>query len=207
MFNFWQFIDFLFIVWYNYIMVKSSYVRTTTKTRRKIQSAFAELLSERGTAKNISVTDLAERAEITRGTFYNYYNNINEVNIELQGEIEKHLFEAEEELNSVESIEKYIDNIFAFLKQQEDIYRELLASSASAGFLDQIQNEMSKSVLTVMHKLGITSTEAETDAIFLTNGAIAVTRKYFKGETTMTLDDIHDYLRTKLYWMLENYSQ
>jgi AcrR family transcriptional regulator len=188
-------------------MVKSSYVRTTTKTRRKIQSAFAELLSERGTAKNISVTDLAERAEITRGTFYNYYNNINEVNIELQGEIEKHLFEAEEELNSVESIEKYIDNIFAFLKQQEDIYRELLASSASAGFLDQIQNEMSKSVLTVMHKLGITSTEAETDAVFLTNGAIAVTRKYFKGETTMTLDDIHDYLRTKLYWMLENYSQ
>ena len=188
-------------------MVKSTYSRATARNRRRIQSAFAELLSERGSANNISVTELAERAEITRGTFYNYYNNINEVNAELQSEIEKRLFEAEEELDSVESIEKYIDDIFVFLKQQEDIYRELLASNASAGFLDQIQSEMSKSVLAVMHKLGITSTEAETDAIFLTNGAIAVTRKYFKGETAMTLDDIHDYLKTKLYWMLENYSR
>ena len=55
-------------------MNRSSYTRATEKNRRRIQEAFAELLAERGSITNITVTDLAERAEITRGTFYNYYN-------------------------------------------------------------------------------------------------------------------------------------
>lgn len=188
-------------------MVKSSYLKTTAKTRHKIQSAFAELLSERGSAKNISVTELAERAEITRGTFYNYYNNINEVNAELQGEIEKRLFAPNDELDDLESIEKYIDDVIAFLKQQERIYRELLASDTSASFLNQIENDLSKSVSDVMHNLGITSKDAATEALFLTNGTIAVVRKYFQGEVQMSLDDVRDFLKRKLHWMLENYSQ
>lgn len=186
-------------------MIKSSYLKATTKTRHKIQSAFAELLSERGSAKNISVSELAERAEITRGTFYNYYNNINEVNAELQAEIERRLFAPSDELDDLESIEKYIDNIISFLKQQEPIYRELLASDASTDFLNQLENDLSQRVLAVMRNLNISSNEARTEALFLTTGAIAITRKYFKSEVSMSLDDIRDYLKAKLHWMLENY--
>ena len=65
-----HYIDIMFKEWYNYTMVKVSYRRATDRTRRKIREAFADLLAKHGSVKNITVTDLAERAEITRGTFY-----------------------------------------------------------------------------------------------------------------------------------------
>ena len=182
-------------------MKREVYQRATSRTRRKIQSAFAELLAEHGAINNISVTDLAERAEITRGTFYNYYNNIHEVVVELQNEIEKRLFGGHT-IATIGDIERYIDDAFLFLKQQESIYRELITSNASVSFLEQFENEMSQSVLAVMHKNGINGKETDLDLLLLTSGAIAIVRKYYQGKTQLTLDEIRDYLKQKLRHLL-----
>ena len=93
-------------------MSKTSYTRVINRNRRRIQEAFAELLSEYGSMKNITVSELAERADITRGTFYNYYNNLYEVGVELQGEIEERLFSDNGQLENFDSIEEYIDAAF-----------------------------------------------------------------------------------------------
>ena len=186
-------------------MNKSSYTRVTTKNRRKIQTAFAELLSERGSLNNITVTDLAERAEITRGTFYNYYNNLYEVGAELQGELEKQLFSEYDNLDTLEAIEHYIDEVFMFFKSQEGIYSELLASDASEEFLHQLENSMSRRVLAVLHKNGVNDKSAETELLFTTNGAIAIVRKYYRDEIELSLDEIRDYLKAKIGWMFRKY--
>jgi AcrR family transcriptional regulator len=115
-------------------MVKSSDTRATSRNRRRIQEAFAELLAERGSLSNVTVTDLAERAEITRGTFYNYYDNLYEVGAELQGELEKQIFSEYDNLATLEAIENYIDDVFLFFEKQEEIYRELIVSDASQSF-------------------------------------------------------------------------
>ncbi len=188
-------------------MNQLSYTRATTKTRRKIQEAFAELLKERGATNDISVTDLAERAEITRGTFYNYYNNINEVRVELQNEIEKHLFSEYKNLNTLEGIEKYIDDVFVFLERQEVIYRELLATDAPTGFLAQLEKEITQSVFVTMRAIGVDYEAAELELLFLTNGTIAIVRKYYRGEVSLSLVEIRDYLKNKLRWMLKKYQK
>lgn len=188
-------------------MNQLSYTRATAKTRRKIQEAFAELLKERGATNNISVTDLAERAEITRGTFYNYYNNINEVRVELQNEIERHLFSEYKNLNTLEGIEKYIDDVFVFLEQQEVIYRELLATDAPTGFLVQLEKEITKSVFVTMKAIGVDYEAAELELLFLTNGTIAIVQKYYRGEVSLSLVEIRDYLKNKLRWMLKKYQK
>ena len=64
-------------------MTKGSYSRVTDRNRRRIQEAFAELLSKYGSMRNITVSELAEHADITRGTFYNYYDNLAEVATEI----------------------------------------------------------------------------------------------------------------------------
>ena len=191
--------------WHNRDMEKSKYTRVTEKNRRKIQEAFAELLAERGSLSNITVTDLAERAEITRGTFYNYYNNLYEVGAELQAELEKRLFSEYDNLATLEGIEKYIDEVFNFFEKQEGIYRELLASDASIDFLTQLENSMSQRVLAVLHKNGVTDKNAELDLLFTTNGAIAIVRKHYRGEIKLSLDDIRDYLKAKIGWMFRKY--
>lgn len=200
-----HYIDILFIAWYNRTMVQSSYLKATAKTRRKIREAFAELLAERGAVKDITVTDLAEHAEITRGTFYNYYNNIYEVGAEIQSEIEKQIFSDYHSFDTVSDIENYLEKIFDFLKEQEVIYRELLASDAPAGYLEQLEKEVSKRVLALMHENGVHDKAAEFEILFLTNGAFAIIRKYYRGEVDMTLPEICDYLKSKLRSMFNEY--
>ena len=182
-------------------MKRYSYIRVTTKNRRKIQKAFAELLAERGTLKNITVTDLAEKAEITRGTFYNYYDNLYQVGADLQSEVEKRLFSEYDNLSTASGVEKYIDELFIFLKDQENIYRELLSSNASIDFLRQLENSINKRVLIVLKKNGIKDKNIETELLFTSNGAIAIVRKYYRGEINLTLDDIRDYLKAKISLM------
>lgn len=185
-------------------MDRYSYTRVTTKNRRKIQKAFAELLAERGTLKNITVTDLAERAEITRGTFYNYYDNLYQVGADLQSEVEKQLFSEYDNLSTASGVKKYIDELFIFLKDQENIYRELLSSNASIDFLRQLENSINKRVLMVLKKNGIEDKNIETELLFTSNGAIAIVRKYYRGEINLTLDDIRDYLKAKIGLMFDD---
>ena len=200
-----HYIDFLYEEWYNYTMVKTSYRRATEKTRRKIRKAFADLLATRGSVKNITVTDLAERAEITRGTFYNYYDNLYEVGAELQAEIEKELFAERFEFNSTDDVEKYVNQIFTFLKEQEGVYRQLLSSDAPAAFLGQLENGMTQRVLSIMREKGIEDKNAEFELLILTSGTFAILRKYYRNEVSVTLEDIHDYLSYKLRIMFEQY--
>lgn len=186
-------------------MVKSTYSRATTKKRRKIQEAFAELLAERGSISNITVTDLAERAEITRGTFYNYYDNIREVGTELQNELEDQLFSKYDNLDSLEAMLQYIDDVFVFFQSQEGIYSELLSSNSASDIMIQLEDGMSNRVLSVLERSGVTDKKAKTELLFTTNGALAIVRKYYRGEIDMPLDEIRDYLKDKITWMYRKY--
>ena len=191
--------------WYNKNMPKTSYTRVTNRNRRRIQEAFAELLSEYGSMKNITVSELAERADITRGTFYNYYNNLYEVGAELQGEIEEQLFSNSGQFADFNSVEGYIDEAFDFLKQQEPIYSELLSSKEGRGFLNKLENEISQRVLEVMHRNKIDDKDTELELLFLTNGTMALLRKYYLGETDLSLDQIKEFLKAKLHWLFERH--
>lgn len=187
-------------------MSKRSYERVTSRNRRRIQEAFAELLSEYGSMKNITVSELAERADITRGTFYNYYNNLAEVAAELEGEIENQLFASYNNIASFEDFEKYLDEVFAFMEQRGEIYSELLSSCDTHGFLSQLEAEISERALEMMANNGIKSQEAELELLFLMNGAMALLRKYYLHETNLTLEQIRDFLKKKLRWLFESYA-
>ena len=179
-------------------MSSAPYTRVIMKTRRKIQGSFAELLAERGSMKDITVKDLAERAEITRGTFYNYYNNIYEVRAELQNELERKLFVDYDSLNTTLDMEQCIDKVFLFFKENESLYRQLLSASASTEFLNQLENKICQYVLKIMDKKKLDDIDVKTELLFTTNGAMAIVRRYFRNETTLSLDEIRDYLKNKL---------
>ena len=50
--------------------------RNSTRTKKMIRTAFAELIGEKKMISNISVSELAERADIAKSTFYNHYEDI-----------------------------------------------------------------------------------------------------------------------------------
>ena len=57
--------------------------RRVVKTKHAIFKAFVELLNEKD-INQITITDIAKRANINRKTFYNYYSDVNGVMEEIQ---------------------------------------------------------------------------------------------------------------------------
>ena len=57
------------------------------KTRKLIRKTFAEMLSEKKEMSKISVSELAKRADINRGTFYSHYDDIYAVAEDYENEL------------------------------------------------------------------------------------------------------------------------
>ena len=65
--------------------VKSTH-KNATRSRHLIKQAYGELLNEKDPAK-ISVTDIVERANISRGTFYAHYLDVYDLSLAIQNNI------------------------------------------------------------------------------------------------------------------------
>ena len=72
-------------------MEQSGTDRRVRKTKSQLRLALMELLVEKS-AKNISVRELAERADINRGTFYIHYRDVGDLLQRLEDEMADHAF-------------------------------------------------------------------------------------------------------------------
>ena len=61
--------------------------RNAERTEKWIRRAFIELISEKKTLNKITVNELAERADITKTTFYYHYDDIYAVAEEFENEL------------------------------------------------------------------------------------------------------------------------
>lgn len=64
--------------------------RRVKKTKRQLRLALMELMCEKP-QKHISVRELAERADINRGTFYIHYKDVSDLLQQLEDEMAAHL--------------------------------------------------------------------------------------------------------------------
>lgn len=85
-------------------MKKVSIDRRTIRTKKMIRSALAELIDEKG-FNNISVTDLTQRADINRGTFYLHYVDKYDLLERIENEIIQEIEEETKHLDSSNMME------------------------------------------------------------------------------------------------------
>ena len=80
------------------------------RTKRNIRAAFVELAKKKPVSK-ITVTELAEKAMINKGTFYLHYRDIYELYLDV---IQERL---EERLNLIEDYSRFFDDPEGFTKE------------------------------------------------------------------------------------------
>ena len=97
---------------------------SSLKTRSLIKKTFAEMLSEKRELDKISVSELVRRADINRGTFYSHYDDIYAVAEDYENELIA-LFFNNAELIASTNTDKFIDLMFAYINQNDDIYKML----------------------------------------------------------------------------------
>ncbi|MBR1801609.1 TetR/AcrR family transcriptional regulator [Candidatus Saccharibacteria bacterium] len=171
------------------------------RTHEKIKQAFAELLAEKKALNNITVAELAERAEVTRGTFYAHYDNIFEVAEELENEFIETLDASAEKMTSVEDFPIYLHQIFVFLGEHEELYRQLLSSDAPILYLSKLSRQIDKVIHESLREHAVDKPMLDLDIAFFTDGATFMILKYFRGEITLSLDEIEWYLKQRIVEM------
>ena len=168
--------------------------RCVTRTKKMIRAAFAELIGEKRNMENITVGELAERADIAKSTFYNHYDDVyavaEEFENELIGELSATLDEIE--VQNATEYEDYIRKVIGFLKENEDIYRKAVTSSDVRFFIEKLKSIISKKVFEESATLPFSQNKAERYAQirFLTNACVDTMVDYFKGTLDMTLDEV-----------------
>ncbi len=166
---------------------------SSRKTKDLIRKTFAELMNEKKELQKVTVTELVNRADITRGTFYTHYDNIYDVARDIQDELIDILMINTTELNSLNDINHYFDKVFDHLKENELIYSMFLSSDEPLLFTNRLNKIMSKKVydyLNVTHQKNLYLNVA-----FFIDGCINLVIKYFRHEVDTTLDDICDCIK------------
>ena len=166
---------------------------SSRKTELQIRKAFAELMKEKLELKYITVTELVNRASITRAAFYTHYDSVYDLANEIQEETLDFLLEGTDELKSINDLYTYFDKVIIHLKENENFYSMLLASNEPLRFTDKITN-MLKDRLTrfFSSKKEINS---ELAVSFFADGCISLVLKHFRGDSNISLDDINNFMK------------
>ena len=119
-------------------MAKAEY-RSAIRSRKLINAALADLLQEKPLDK-ITVTDVVNRAQINRGTFYAHYADIPDV---IHHVIQQTFSQIQEALSgqdyaATEIPKVLLSRIQAFLEEDLDFYRKIMSSSAAPLMQEQL---------------------------------------------------------------------
>ena len=162
---------------------------SSVKTRNLIKKTFAELINEKKQLDKITVTELVNRAGLTRSTFYTHYDNIYEVAHDYQLQTIELLCSDDLKLYSKQDIINYFDNIIQCLKDNEETYKLLLSADESLLFLEELKKIASQKVYNAL-KDSYNDKYLELNISFLMNGILMEILKYFRDESSYSLDEL-----------------
>ncbi len=168
--------------------------RSSAKTKRLIKSVFAEMLSEYKEISRISVSELCERADISRSTFYSHYDDTYSIAQDYENELVDRFF-SNAKLLEAASAEKFAEIFFQYIRENDENYKLLCRSN---DFLFTAK----KLTLIVTNKLFELCNHDERvknkeylalDIAVFVNGLLCEYVKYCRGLSDVRLDDLHAY--------------
>lgn len=166
---------------------------SSRKTKKLIKETFAELMHEKKELANITVTELAKRADITRSSFYTHYESIYDVAQDIQNETLSVLTNNINEIQNLDDFNNYINQIINYLKENETIYALLLTSNEPLLFANHLNILINKSIYQFLDSSN--KKESIIKLTFYVDGCTNLVIKYFRQEINYSLDEISVFLK------------
>ena len=172
-------------------MAKAEY-RSAIRSRKLINAALADLLQEKPLDK-ITVTDVVNRAEVNRGTFYAHYTDIPDVINHLIQKTFSNLREALPEpcqpLADVPRV--FLFRIQKILEEDLDFYKKIMNSSASALMQEQLVSIVLDYLFQREAVFGFGDHEQYMLTMrFCAGGLTNLYRDWFAGKLSYSLDEL-----------------
>ena len=169
---------------------------SSTKTRRIIKSTFAQMLSEKKELGQISVCELCQRADISRGAFYSHYDDIYGVAQDYENELIDAFFDNSRLLNSTDS-QIFIDVFFEYIKQNDNNYKLLCKSNDFLFAAKKLTSIVGNKILELCNNNPRIKNKRHLslDINIFIEGLLCEYVKYCRGYSTLTLDDLYDFTK------------
>lgn len=176
---------------------KKSSHKNASRSRHLIKQAFGELLHEKDLAK-ITVTDIVERANISRGTFYAHYLDVYDLYTAIQNNV---LETMEFGLESV-GIENLICDPTSginmgmdFLAANKEYYSLFVNSSHADTFFSRVFELIAVKCRPLMGEItGLSAAKAETFLYYTLGAYKEVLIRWFGGELDCSSEECAGYL-------------
>lgn len=175
-------------------MSQKAEYKSAVRSRKLIKNALIDLLKEKPLDK-ITVTDIAGRAELNRGTFYAHYPDINSLIQSLEEEIVQTLCDllyAVEEPNPLDAPLPLFLQISEYLEENREIVLALMNSRTTSTFFVSLPELITRQLVA---SSGIEESRRKNPAFqtrcrFYAGGAASLYIAWFQGTLHCSLRDV-----------------
>ena len=168
--------------------------RSAVRSRRMIRSAFLEMLREKPYEK-ITVTDIVNRADINRSTFYAHYPDVRGLVEEIVGEIINHSVEMAREMDIQDFIADplpYLQDLNSYGLENAELYKLLSLSDFALRQMDQVKLTLSErlsSAVEIPEHIR-NSVDFQIQMNFFLGGIFNIYALWLQGLLACSMDDI-----------------
>lgn len=169
---------------------------SSSKTRKIIKKVFAEMLAEKKELGKISVSELTERAEISRGSFYFHYDDIYEVAEDYENELISRFFDNARLLNST-NFQAFTDSFFQYIKENNETYKMLCKSNDFLFSAKKLSSIATNKILEICNNDRRLKDRKclETEINIFIEGLICEYIKYCRGYSEKTPSELYEYTK------------
>ena len=165
------------------------------KTKNAIRTAFKELVQVKDMS-DITISELTEKAGVTRSTFYMYYDSIGAVRNDIEDVILAHIEKIMSEANLVQSMLNPYPLLFAItneINKYDEYNRYILSSNNSGELLDKLKKLVIDAFVSTMQKntqIKVNVAKAKYIAAFCTAGICETFKMWFNHQSSLTLEEL-----------------
>lgn len=167
------------------------------KTRRAIHNAMTRLLTLKP-IEEITVTELADAAEINRKTFYNYYNSVYMVAEEMEDEIVER-FEDTLRIIDFETLlqdpQTTFNTLARIIASDLDFYETILTNRNQVFFLQKIITSLKERIMALYFDRNSKDFELQEYMLeYIISGLVSVYQKWFKSGRKTDIEELSKYI-------------
>jgi len=165
--------------------------RRVRKTKRALREGLAELLTEKSIQK-ITVTELTDKVDIHRSTFYANYTDIYDLYSQVEDATIKEISDIFSENYTVDS-KAFLEILFQYMFENRQVCRMFLGKNVSPTFYSRLIDLLEEAYMVCWrNEYGFTGTAEELEYYvhFHLSGSLAVVGKWVDGNFEYTTEQL-----------------
>lgn len=164
--------------------IRNTEDRRVRKTKKQLRMALTTLLLKKD-LEHITVRDVAELADVNRGTFYAHYKDVEELLAQLEQELIAELRALGDKFKgklSAEDAFAYLTELFTMAGENSDMVYALHATTVDMDFQNLMHRELKQQYISAfMEQQDMTDVNIELVVTFVADGMISMAVKWIEG--------------------------